>query len=292
MLYQLIDKTMDNFGHSRTIHTVTWPEIAKSIEELLVKDYYVGLRHRTRICARINEVAEQTREWLRPVIDLDSLAHAYHVNGTHNSIEQWLATESRSICCLRGEYTYPLHLRPDIQVVDDVVSIPKDCVVYMSNPFSATGLYDERYDLIQNRIVLDIAYVGTTGPAHIRIRDNVEQVFWSGSKPFGLGNFRSGYRFSRKPDSLQEQLKTTGYFNWLSIEILNRAMLSLNVFAGWQRLESDYLTICRRNFLEASDSYLIAISKSLDHLRFKREDGTLRIPAGLILDREYGYTVK
>lgn len=273
---------MDNFGTSRTVYTVRHPEISAAIAKLNVADYYLSLDERKYIKERIDQVAIELRNWLSPVVDLTALPYSYHVNGTHNSIEQWMASETRPIYCLKGEYPYPSQLR-QVYIVDTVAHIPNDAVVYMSNPFSSTGNYDTRYYDIKNPIILDIAYVGTTAAYQLVITPNTEQVFWSGSKPFGLGNFRTGYRFARNKDILQEQLKDTGYFNLLGIDILSTSLSPYSVTELHSKFYNQYVDICDRNNLTPSDSYLLASTTSDVCAHLKREDGTIRIPIGKLL---------
>lgn len=275
---------MDNFGTSRTVHTVRHTQILNAIKDLNLSEYYLSLNERKIIKNKVEQVAVQVRDWLKDIIDLDALPYSYPVSGTHSSIEQWMASETRPIYCLKGEYPYPSHLRK-INIVDLVEEIPTEAVVYMSNPFSSTGNYDNRYYSIKNATVLDIAYVGTTAKKVINLTENTEQVFWSPSKPFGLGNFRAGYKFTKIKDSLQEQIKDTGYFNLASIDILSIAMSFYSVTELHTKFYNSYTDICTRNNLEASDSFLLASSKNPIHEYFKREDGNIRIPVGLILDK-------
>lgn len=275
---------MYDFGQSRTIPSVRCSLIRTGLEKISARDYYLCLDDRKRVRTRIDDVAIMARQWLAPVVDLSPLPYHYHVNGIHGAIEQWLASETRDIFCLRGEYPYPKHLKRSLQLVDSITDIPRDAVVYMSNPFSATGRWDDRYGMITNPVVLDIAYVGTTGPATLVVRDNVEQVFWSASKAFGLGNFRTGYKFTRYRDELQEQIKDTGYFNVLSIDVLCMAMQELGVTDRWESLADRYEKICDSCGLNRSDTYLIATSTDTEYMHLAREDGTLRIPIGRVLE--------
>lgn len=277
----------DVFGKSRTVHTVRWTEVAEVLSSLNPSDFYASLHERRAIKSKIDSVAQEIRDWLAPAIDLSTFNHAYHVNGTHNSIEQWLATETRPIACLRGDYPYPRHLRASILVVDTVSDIPADCVVYMSNPFSSTGKFDDRYAAIHNPVILDCAYIGTTLPNRILVTDNTEQVFWSASKPFGLGNYRTGYRFCRTADLFQDQLKDTGYFNVFGIELLHRCLQLFSVFGAYNTLETEYVNICKEYALLPSDSFLIAHSDAIEYNHFAREDGVKRIPTGRLLDNKW-----
>lgn len=275
---------MYDFGQSRTVPSVRWRNIRTGLLDLYVHEHYLGMDDRKSIKKRIDDTAAATRKWLEPIVDLSALSYHYHTNGTHGAIEQWLAAETRQIACLRGEYPYPRHLRKSMKVVDSVADIPEGAVVYMSNPFSATGSWDARYDQISNPMVLDIAYVGTTKQHTLVLRDNVEQVFWSASKPFGLGHFRTGYKFTRYPDDLQEQLKDTGYFNVLSVEVLSMALQTFSATSRWETLHDRYKKICVDCGLNPSDTYLIATSTDAKFLHLAREDGTLRVPTGKVLE--------
>jgi hypothetical protein len=277
---------MDNFGTSRTVHTVRHLKILNAMKDLHLNYYYLSLNERKIIKSKVDEVAEQVRSWLKDIIDLSELPYSYPVSGTHSSIEQWIASETRPIYCFKGEYPYLSHLRK-INIIEMVEEIPTEAVVYMSNPFSSTGNYDDRYYSIKNPIILDIAYVGTTAKNTISLTANTEQVFWSASKPFGLGNFRAGYKFTRIKDSLQEQIKDTGYFNLVSIDVLSIAISSYSVTDLYEKFHNSYIDICVRNNLETSDSYLLASSKNPIHEYLKREDGNIRVPVGLILDQIY-----
>jgi len=276
---------VDDFGSLKSVHMIRWPAIKTKIDAVYLSDYYAGLDQRTAIHRDIAETADQLRRWLNPVVDLSGFPHAYHVNGTHNSIERWLAGEKRPIFCFRGEYPYAAALTDRINTVDSVDQIPEHAVVYLSNPFSSTGRYDHRYHQITCPVVLDLAYVGTTDQHSIEITSNTEQVFWSASKCFGLGCFRTGYRFTRAADPMQDILARVGYANWSSVRMLRLALETYGPFDTWQLLREHYQSILSCNDLEPSHSYLLGISHDQQqHGVFAREDGTLRVPVGRVLD--------
>ncbi len=276
---------MDNFGNSKAIHTVRLPEIREILHNINVDHYYGSLNDRTTIKDMVTSLGDELKKWLMPIIDCTAFPYAYHSNGTHASIEQWLLNERRPIYCFRGEYTYPLHLRPDITIVDRVDQLPNDAVVYMSMPFSATGKYDARYSQVSNPVILDLAYVGTTIAKTISLTENTEQIFWSGSKSFAIGHYRTGIKFTKQPDITQDHIKSVGYVNWLGVELLLRCISTVSVLDLYNRFENQYHIICERNNLQKSDSFLIAHGLDYRYNWLAREDGTLRVPTGLILDR-------
>jgi hypothetical protein len=279
---------MDNFGNSKAIHTVRLPAVYAALQQMHVDQYYGSLRDRHTIKQSVTDLGNLVKDWLNPIVDCSSFPHVYHSNGTHASIEQWLLKERRSVYCFRGEYTYPLHLRNDITVVDTVLQIPDSAVVYMSMPFSATGKYDDRYYQVKNPVILDLAYVGTTDLHSIRITHNTEQIFWSGSKAFAIGHYRTGVRFTRTPDVTQEHINSVGYVNWLGIDILKTCVAIYSVYDLYRMFDDAYSTICIRNNLQKSDSFLIAHGNEYRYNWLAREDGTLRVPTGLVLDTIYG----
>ena len=276
---------MDDFGSHKSVHMIRWPRIRDGLEKLLAADHYGGLFQRDQISEDIKRTAQLTREWLSPVVDLTAFPYCYHVNGTHNSIERWLASETRPIYVLTGEYPYAQSLRPDIHVVSDSDQIPQGAVAYISNPFSSTGNYDPRYHQIRVPVILDLAYVGTTAPHCFAITPNTEQVFWSGSKTFGLGCFRTGYRFTKTRDPMQDILANVGYANWLSVHTLAMALRTYGPFDTHQLVAEIYDKIIRDNDLLSSHSYLLGLGQDVARYGvFAREDGQLRVPVGRVLD--------
>jgi hypothetical protein len=277
---------VDDFGSLKSVHMIQWPTIKNKIDTLSLSDHYAGLHQRMDINQDVIDTAAQLRQWLSPIVDLSGFPHAYHVNGTHSSIERWLAGERRVIYCLKGEYPYAAALTDRIITVDSIDQISTDAVVYMSNPFSSSGKYDDRYQLIKNPVILDIAYVGTTDNYRFDITPNTEQVFWSASKCFGLGCFRTGYRFTRVSDPMQDILAKVGYTNWLGVNLLRLALNTYGPFDTWQLLKDHYHNILVRNNMDSSHSYLLGLScDQRQHAKFAREDGTLRVPVGRVLDR-------
>ena len=80
-------------------------------------------------------------------------------------------------------------------------------VRYISPPDYASG--NNRAISSGCSVVLDLAYVGSCDDSvKIAVPDNVEKVFFSLSKCFGVRNYRIGYYWSRKPDF------STRAFNW------------------------------------------------------------------------------
>jgi len=275
---------MDNFGTSRTVHTILWDEIRNEINQIFIDAHIDYIQNKDMYKDKFNKCVDSVKEWLSPIIDLKNFEHVYHTNGTHAGLDLWLARETRPVYCLQGEYTYITAKNTKVNVVTHTDDIPKDAVVYMSNPFSATGSYDFRYYDITNPVILDISYIGTTRPFDFAITDNTESVYWSVSKPFGLGAVRSGLEFHKHSKFVQRNLHDTAYFNPLGVEIINSCVKKFSVVEKYLLYKDHYQSICNRNKLKQGDSILLATSINSQWDHFKREDGTNRLPVAKILE--------
>lgn len=275
---------MDNFGNSRTVHTIIWDEIKQLTKNLQIENYIDYINNKENYKKNFNECVASVKKWLKPVVDLSEFDHVYHTNGTHAGLDNWLARETRPVYCLEGEYTYITAKNSKVNVVTNIQDIPTDAVVYLSNPFSANGCFDVRYYEIVNPIVLDISYVGTTKPYNLVITPNTESVYWSLSKPFGLGAMRSGLEFHRHSRFVQRNLYDTSYFNPLGVELIQQCIGKFGVTEKYSLYQHHYSSICKRNSLVPSDSLLLATSQLDEHNHFKRENGVNRLPVAKILE--------
>lgn len=275
---------MDNFGTSRIVHTIVWKEISHILEDIKLENHLNYIENKIKNKKKFTECVQEVTQWLMPIVDLTSFSQAYPTNGTHSALDIWLARETRPVYCLEGEYPYITSHNSKVTVVSTVNDIPKNCVVYMSNPFSATGSYDDRYFQISNPIVLDISYIGTTKPYKLTILPNVESVYWSISKPFGLGSIRAGLEFHKKEQFIQRSIFDTGYFSSVGVEIILKCIRQFGVTEKYTQYQSEYQKICKENSLTPSDSLLLATSESKIWDHFKRENGINRLPVAKILE--------
>ena len=120
-------------------------------------------------------------EWLKPVIDLSDFKYVYPANGVTEGINYWYMQEKRKV----------------IRYPDDYVWLPESKegdILYLTCPTSMDG---NICDIPTNiPVVLDIAHIGSCSDrVRISVTDNIEKVFFSLSKCFGLRNYRIGYYF-------------------------------------------------------------------------------------------------
>jgi len=280
----MIDITNKDFGVSKAIHSPIDKQITASLTNKL-SDYVQSTdQSNISIEKRKNKLWEvcqqQVRKYLEPVVDLSEFKYAYPTNGIHESIDCFLA-KTKHYQVFTGEYRYPTILKQPNHVADNVIDLIPHMPLYMSNPFSATGNFDKRYDEVGIRlqcpIYLDLAFVGTTAEHKIEMYENVQQVFWSCSKPYGLNLLRSGIRFSRKEEPLQKEIQGAGYFNPAIIDVFNQVTQHSSVFAKSQQYKSVQEKICKQFDLVPSDSCLVATTQNKEWDRFKRENGVNRV---------------
>ena len=276
--------TNETFGKSKAIHSPTDMTIKNMltssygsyIESTDENDKTPSVRRRVRW----ENCQNQIRNYLEPLIDLSEMRWAYPTNGIHESID-WMCTKVTKYQVFEGEYRYPTFMKKPIHVARSVNDLQIGVPLYMSNPFSATGNFDRRYDEVGSRqicpIYLDLAFVGTTGQYRLNLYENVKEIFWSCSKPYGLGLLRAGVRFVREAELIQQELQGVGYFNHAIIDVFRAVTMNSSVFAKKEEYSEKQNLICKHFNLTPSDSYLIGTTDDKEWDRFKRENGINRV---------------
>jgi hypothetical protein len=276
--------TNETFGKSKAIHSPTDMTIKNMltssygsyIESTDENDKTPSVRRRVRW----ENCQNQIRNYLEPLIDLSEMTWAYPTNGIHESID-WMCTKVKKYQVFEGEYRYPTFMKKPVHVARSVNDLQIGVPLYMSNPFSATGNFDRRYDEVGSRqicpIYLDLAFVGTTGQYRLNLYENVKEIFWSCSKPYGLGLLRAGVRFVREAELIQQELQGVGYFNHAIIDVFRAVTMNSGVFAKKEEYSEKQNLICKHFNLTPSDSYLIGTTDDKEWDRFKRENGINRV---------------
>ncbi len=277
--------TNESFGKSKAIHSPVDLDIKKALT-YSYGSYVESTNENTGTSSekrrdKWNNCADQIRNFLSPVIDTSEYKWAYPTNGIHESIDamcNWV--EEYQI--FKGEYRYPTFTKKPVNVATTTEDLIDGVPLYMSNPFSATGCFDERYEEVLDDdkdipVYLDLAFVGTTGQHKIPVNKKVKQIFWSVSKPYGLGLLRAGIRFSRREELIQRELQGVGYFNHAIIDVFKAVTLNSSVFDKKEKYRQKQEAICSQFNLIPSDSYLLGTTFDSAWDRFKRENGVNRV---------------
>lgn len=201
------------------------------------------------------------KDWLSPIIDLSDF-YVYPVSGITTAIDWWTLNEKRGIYKYDGDYEW----------VDNTGNE----VLYISCPSSIDGNHTTIPTDVP--VVLDLAYVGTTSITKIPMTKNIEKVFYSLSKPFGIGNVRTGWYFTRRPDiKLHNLTKEAGYYNYCASQYAEILLDNFDVSYIHNAFHDQQISICSEHGLTPSDSVWLSTSKDSKYQEFRRNSAIARL---------------
>lgn len=260
-----MDKQTQILNQSLAIRTFPIREVVSAVESYQFHDH-----------TAVRVLQTQIVDYLKPYVDLSGFEYVYPVNGITEALNYWQWQETRSIEIADGDYQW-------------VTGKPVGEVVYVSNPTSYDGNFR---DIPDNRpVVLDLAYLLSTAPQRIAVTDNVERVFFSFSKCFGLRNYRIGYYFSRKPDPrLQALHQSAKYYNYYSMGLGEHLMNCIEPDAVYRALQPYQLAICDELDFQPSDAVWLANTLDPVYNKFKRNYTNRICIADLIKEQYYNDT--
>jgi hypothetical protein len=203
-------------------------------------------------------------KWLSPIIDLSNF-YVYPINGITEGLNWWYYKEKRQVVLNEGEYQW-------IQE-----KLGNDGLIkYQSVPNSSDGNFIQVPTNIP--VALDLAYVGSTKIKKIPVTDNIEYVFYSLSKSFGVSNIRTGWLFTKKPDSkLDSLIYQAKYYNYFAHNISECIINNFDIDYIYTKLENQQKSLCNKLDLIPSDSVWLATSNSNDYAKYRRKDNIARI---------------
>jgi len=198
------------------------------------------------------------KQWLSPIIDLSDF-YVYPINGITEGLNYWMGRETRSIIRSNGDYEW----------VDQTSG--SGVIRYISCPSSIDGNYTTIPTDVS--VALDIAYVGTTQIKPIQITPNIEFVFYSLSKPFGLKNIRTGWMFTRKRDIKLHKLHYgANYYNYYAHSISETILKSFPVDYIHNKFWKVQHDVCKFHQISPSDSVWLATSSNDKYKKFRRNN--------------------
>ena len=200
------------------------------------------------------------KEWLSSIIDLSDF-YVYPMNGITHCLDWWMGEETRGIYKNAGDYEW----------VDET---GKD-VLYISCPSSIHGNYvDIPTDV---PVILDIAYVGTTQIQHIPMTPNIEKVFFSLSKGFGINNIRTGWYFTRRPNIKMHNLTyDAGYYNHVANQYAEEIFKNFSVDYVSNKLAEQQKIVCKNLDINPSDCILLGYTDK-KYKEYTRDNNIARL---------------
>ena len=237
---------------STAVRTTVLPEVRKILSDVVVDYDSVG-HYKTSIVS-----------WLKPIIDLSNYS-VYPTCGITEGLNWWFDKEPRSVTMSVGEYQW---ITPK--------NGTHEKVFYQSWPSSIDGNFCNIKEDIP--VVLDLAYVGSTKIKKIEIGSNVEKVFFSLSKSFGVRNIRTGWMFTKTPDARLESLVYNAkYYNYHALNISEKIINTFDIDYIHKRLAKQQQDICNKLDLIPSDSVWLATTQSQEYNKFIRSNNTARL---------------
>jgi hypothetical protein len=245
-------------GATRTVYSFYYPEVRDLVEEVwLSKPHFLYEKpYLKRVAGLHHEFSDEWREWVRPVVKLDSkeFPHYYPTAGSSEAIRDAIAhlgkTEGR-IHVFRGEYEgYRAYANAfGVSVVDHERSnyaetLSKNSIrpgdwFFLSEPSSLDGNQWNGFDSFLSYVealtprlslALDLCYVGSCAKlSPIRVSSPViRKIFFSLSKTYGVYFHRIGGVFSKDPSA---SLVGNEYFrNNFSLHLGKTLLAKFSVF--------------------------------------------------------------
>lgn len=222
---------------------------------------------------RLDYLENLYREWVKNIIDLNDFKHCYFVNGITDAINQWVATEARPWQYLEGDYEYA-------NMISDkgtkVTKVNNTDVLYISNPACATGNIIKTPD-VDNPVILDCAYVGSTKKQKIDVPKNTEQIWFSFSKGWGLVGQRAGLVFTKEPHKSLSIMKNVEAWNYTTVEIAIAIVENFEIDTVYNMYREKQLKVCRENNFSPSDCFFIANTTHEDYIARRRISNIARL---------------
>lgn len=231
-------------------------------------------------------------EWLSPVIDLSDF-FVYPVNGVTEAINWWQNKEKRNIQKVIGDYEW---------VDTGIHSLYKDNylahstpewgpVHYVSCPSSIDGNYTDIPTDVP--VVLDIAYVGSAPIKKIPMTPNIEKVFFSLSKSFGIGNIRTGWYFTKRPDVKLHALHNEAmYYNYCATQYAEHLINTYSINYVHSKLKDIQTKVCSNYNITPSDCIWLATSTDDKYIDYQRSNNIARLCITKLLKEKHDKQTK
>ena len=216
------------------------------------------------------------KTWLKPMIDLKDF-YVYPMNGITECINWWQKSETRNVRKAKGDYEW---------VDYNKVMTLGNTVAYVSCPSSIDGNYTDIPDEVP--VVLDLAYVGCVPVKPIKMAKNIEKVFYSLSKPFGVSNIRTGWYFTRRPDAKLHALSIEAmYYNYCATQYAEHIINTYSLDYVHNKLKDIQIEVCNENNLTPSDCVWLATSTDYKYKEYMRNKDVARLCITNLLKERY-----
>lgn len=178
---------------------IPWRDWLSVPDYFRCRDEYIETFHGWISSSKLNKFKGLERFSKRDVI----------VGTTQSLDESHYRYRHRWLKLLRGEYAYHRRVLGECSFIDDMRLDRSDWLI-ISVPFCSTGdVHPRFYELMEEAtnldvpVVIDCAYFGTCYDVEVDLSfDCIKSVSFSLSKSLGMGDMRTGIRYSNYDDSL------------------------------------------------------------------------------------------
>jgi len=269
----------------RTKHNAIYdPEFQKHLadapwKEWLSKPGYFEVRH--QYLADIHNWIMSSKR--NTVKGLTRFKYRDMINGTTQAFDEaYYRYSNRRLRILRGEYAYHKRVVKDFVFLDDengnYIPIEENDWVITSYPFCGNGNIPPHFDQLQDDcleknvpLLLDCAWFGTCRDITIDVyHPAITEVCFSLTKGIGLGNIRSGIRYSNYEDNLP--IRQQNDYNHLPLGAAQVGIWQMQKFGPDyipNKYEKIYEHLCMTNNIMSSNCMMIGLldnnHKDYDH---------------------------
>lgn len=182
----------------KKLQMLPWTEWLKTENTFRIKDTYLEYIHNWIHSSKLNKIS-----------NLERFSARHIINGTTQTFDEaYHRYAHRRLRFFRGEYAYHRRCFSNWCFIEDEPLAKNDYII-LSFPFCSTGEQHLEQNSILKQcetlgipVIIDCAYFGTChGLTFDFISSSIESVSFSLSKGIGLGDIRSGIRYSNWNDN-------------------------------------------------------------------------------------------
>jgi hypothetical protein len=187
-----------DFEFIKALRKMPWEKWFESENTFRIRPQYLDMIHHWVLSSKLNQV-----------VGLDRFTQRHLINGTTQTFdESYHRHAEKRLRFFRGEYAYHRRSFANCKFLEDE-PLQKNDFVILSYPFCSTGQKHIEFEDLVSRcenlkipVIVDCAYFGTCHGIHIDLTSPcIESVSFSLSKGIGLGDIRSGIRYSYFDDN-------------------------------------------------------------------------------------------
>jgi len=233
-----------------------------------------------------DEYLEKIHAWIystkrNSVKGLERFKHRDMINGTTQAFDEaYYRYSTKRLRLFRGEYAYHKRVVKNFEFLDDengnYIPVEENDWVITSYPFCGNGTMPPHFDQLQDDclknnvpILLDCAWFGTCRDIFLDVNHPaITEVCFSLTKGIGLGNIRSGIRYSNYDDDLP--IRQQNKYNHLPLGAAQVGIWQMEKFSPDfipDKYEKIYHHVCVVNDLKQTNCMMIAMLNK-DHVDY------------------------